>query len=193
MELADHYESGARANKSDPTSFRRQVSTTRTFAGRLSLRVAENFAKLQTTKDDTIPLAFPYPQGSAAPVPQLTKIYNGILPTTTEVAAVQKRALERGVLLSTCSAAGAPGDTAKMQEILKSAEAKVPRATFVLAMANSLYDAAQLYSRQKLDDPQKAEIFCTRAQEALKTIPESKDTKELNGKIQTALKKIKTA
>jgi predicted transglutaminase-like cysteine proteinase len=67
----------------------------------------------------------------------------------------------------------------------------VPRATFEMAMAQDLFNASQLYTPRKLDEPQKLAIFCQRAQEALKSVPESKESKELAAKIQNALKRVK--
>jgi hypothetical protein len=48
-----------------------------------------------------------------------------------------------------------------------------------------------LYVGDKLDQPQKVEIFCQRAQAALSGVPESKEAKDLNARIQAALKKAK--
>jgi hypothetical protein len=59
-------------------------------------------------------------------------------------------------------------------------------------MATAMFDLSQLYSRQKLDDPEKFKTLCTRAQEALKTIPESKATKDLSAKIDKTLKASKS-
>ena len=103
-----------------------------------------------------------------------------------------KNAVQRAVLLSTCRAVGSPNDAARAQELFKAGDVKVPRAQFVLAMAGALHDSAQLYTRNKLDDPQKINIFCERAQEAVKGLPESKETKELLSKIQVTLKKSKS-
>jgi hypothetical protein len=191
MELADTYTAGARLNKSDPGEFRRQVSLNRGGANRLALRVAENFAKIDKLKADTVPLAFGYPKGTAAQPPQYTKLANGIALSETERDAVQKRALERGVLLAACRAAGAPNDTAKTEQILKNDNAQVSRDVFVAAMAETLFNEAQLYTRDKLDEPQKLEILCQRAQDALKGIPGTKETKALSGKFQEFLKKAK--
>lgn len=190
-ELADHYELGGRVNKSDPAAFRRPVSVYRGLANRLSLEFAEKFGKLAKLKGDTIPLAFGYPKGTAAPVPVLTKVASGIVLAPPDAEAAEKRALERGVLLAACRAAGAPGDTARTEQILKSPDATVPRATFEMAMAQDLFNASQLYTPRKLDEPQKLAIFCQRAQEALKGVPESKESKELAAKIQNALKRAK--
>jgi hypothetical protein len=190
-ELADHYEIGGRANKNDPSAFRRPMTTGRGVAGRLSLQFAENFAKFDKMKGDTVPLAFGYPKGTAAPAPGLSKIANGIILPQPEIESTEKRTLERGVLLAACAAAGAPDDTAKAESILKDPETKVPRSVFALAMAQSLYNASQLYTPRKLDDPVKLAIFVERAQETMKAVPESKDSKDLNIKIASALKKGK--
>jgi hypothetical protein len=111
--------------------------------------------------------------------------------TAPETESAQQRALERGVLLATCRAAGASDDTAKTEELLKTGAATVPRATFMTAMADSLFRLSQLYVPDKLDQPQKMEALIQRAQAALTGVPESKQTKELNGKMQAALKKMK--
>ena len=187
-ELADRYEAGARANKADPSSFRRNMNNYRGQAGRFALRFAEVFGDFQKSKDETVPLAFPYPTGSANPPLVLTKVASGISPTQADMNSAQKQNVDRAVLLAACNAAGAPDDPAKTQEILKAADAKVSRAVFVTAMAGALYDQSQLFSRLKLDDPEKMKILCNRAQDALKGIPESKQTKELTGKIEKTLK-----
>ena len=187
-ELADRYETGARANRADPATFRKNMSACRTQASQQALHFAEVFGAFLKGKDDSVPLAFPLPTGSAAPPLLLTRIATGILPSAADIDAAQKQNIDRTVLLAACAAAGAADDSAKAAEILKAPDAKVPRAVFVTAMANALFEQSQLYTRQKLDDPEKMKIFCTRAQEALKTVPESKETKDLNGKIEKAIK-----
>jgi hypothetical protein len=42
-----------------------------------------------------------------------------------------------------------------------------------------------------MDDPDKMKIFCSRAQDALKLLPASKQTDDLNKKIEATLKKSK--
>jgi hypothetical protein len=189
MELADHYEIGGRANKSDPSGFRKQVSNCRGYAGRLSMRIADKFGELQANKDERVPLAFPYPPGTASPVPQLDKVVRGMMIPEVEMDAAQKRALERGVLRAACRAAGAPDDSAKLQETLKAEGASVTRSVFMIAMADTLFEEAQLFGRMKLDQPEKLQILMTRAQDVLKSVPECKESKELSGKIQAELKK----
>ena len=108
-----------------------------------------------------------------------------------EIETAQKRAIERAVLLATCRAAGAKNDPAKAQDLLKAGPAKIPRAAFVEAIATALFEESQLYGHNKLDKPDTMKTFCARAQEALKTVPVSKESQDLDKKIQAALKKAK--
>jgi len=190
-ELADDYESGARANQSDPTAFRRPVSDYRGYANRLSLSFAEHAAKLDKLQGDSVPMAFGYPVGTAAPVAALTKVAGGIVLSAPEADAAQKRAIERGVLLAACRLSGAPEDTAKTESILKDPDAKVSRSAVVVGVAQTLYDESALYGPDKLDDPEKVTLFCDRAQALLKSVPESKESKELSAKLEKVLKKAK--
>ncbi|HXB70200.1 MAG TPA: hypothetical protein VNY05_18245, partial [Candidatus Acidoferrales bacterium] len=190
-ELADSYEIGGRINKSDPTAFRRSLRDYRGLANRLSLQFAENAAKTDKVQGDTFPLAFGYPVGTASPVPALTKVANGVVLTAPDAESAQKRAIERGVLLAACRVAGAPDDTARTEAILKAPDAKVARPALRLAMAQTLFNESQLYGPRKLDDPEKMMLFCQRAQDMLKNVPDSKSSKDLAAKLQTVLKKSK--
>jgi len=189
MDVADKLESGIRAKKADPGGFRKYISNSRSMAGSLSLQFAEQFMVFQKGKDDPIPLAFSFPSGSATPVPELSKASIGMPLQATEIEAAQKHAVERAILLETCRAAGAPDDSAKTLELFKSGKAQVSRAEFLMGMADSLYQQAQLYERRKQDDPEKLKVFSNLALGALKEVPESKRTKELSEKIQKGMKK----
>jgi len=189
-DLADAYDAGSHASRAQTITFHRQVNTYRGVASRLGLQFADTFANFQP-KEDYVTLAFPYPTGSPTEVVVLSKISKGTLPQDAEMEAAQRRTIERAVLLDTCRAAGASDDPAKVQEMLKSGEAKVPKAAFMQAMAAALFEESQLYTRNKLDEPDKMKIFCDRAQTTLKAIPASKETEDLDKKIQAALKKAK--
>jgi hypothetical protein len=191
MDLADNYEYGARANKANPTPFRRRVSDYRGMAGRMSLQFAETFLKFFANKDPEIVLAFPFPTGSAGQVVALNKVANGIFPAEAEADAAQTRTLGRDVLLAVAKAVGAGEDTAKARALFQGADVKVPRATFILAMATALYDQSQLYGPLKLDTPEKLKMFANYALDAAKSIPETKESKALIAKIQAALKKAR--
>src|SRR5262249_29144732 len=143
LDVADNLEYGVRAKKGDPGSFRKYISNYRSTAGRLTLNFAEAFMRFQKGKDDPVPLAFKYPNGSATPLQELTRAAEGMPLQPAEIESAQRRAVERQVLLETCRAAGAPDDTSKTLELFKSGNVQVPRSTFLAAMANSLYEQAQ--------------------------------------------------
>jgi hypothetical protein len=189
MDLADNFEYGVKAKKADPGGFRKYISNSRSTAGRLGLQFAEAFMRFQKGKDDPVVLAFHFPSGSAAPVPEFTRASVGQPLLPTEIESAQKHAIERAILLQTCAAAGAADDTAKALDLFKSGSAQVPRATFMTAMANVLYDQAQLFGPRKLDDPEKMKVFSNLASGALKDIPETKQTKELSAKLEAGMKK----
>lgn len=190
MDAADNYAVGVH-NSHEPSAFRRQVSQNRNSASQLALQFAEDFGKLDKIKGDTITLEFSYPKGTAAPVAQFTKVTTGIALTPTETETAQQRSVERGVLLETCRAAGAINDTAKTQDLLKTGVATVPRATFMVAMADSLFRFSQLYIKDKLDEPQKMDALIQRAQAALTGLPETKEIKDLKSDIDAAVKKAR--
>jgi hypothetical protein len=188
MDLADSFDAGVHANKNSPTEFRRRINAYRGEGNRLTLEFVEVFDKFQKGKDDPVPIAFPFPTGSAAPVPQLAKAAAGMMLQPGELEPAEKRALERGVLLAGCEASGAPEDPAKAQELLRPGTLQVPRSAFVTVMAGRLYDESRLYGARQIDDPQKMKMLCSRALDALKTVPETKQTKELGSKISKSLK-----
>ena len=189
-DLAEAYDAGGHANHVQAANFRRQVSSYRGAANTLALQFADTFSKFQS-KDEFVTLAFAYPTGSPTEVLVLHKIYGGVWPGDTELETAQKRAIEHALLLATCRAAGAKDDPAKAQDLLKTGEGKVPRAAFVQSMASALYEASQMYAHNKLDRPDTMKTFCARAQEALKTLPASKESTDLDKKIQAAMKKAK--
>jgi hypothetical protein len=190
MEAANAYEKGAKINKAQPEPFRRQMVLGRNAAGRLVLQFADKFEVFNKLTLDTVPLAFGNPRGSAAEVPQLLRASTGSMPAPPLVETALQQAIQRNVILAACKAAGFPNDPVKAGDLLTAPDAMVARATFQLAMANTLFSMAQMYSRDKLDDSEKMGILCQRAQNALKSVPESSDSKELTDKIVHALKQL---
>jgi hypothetical protein len=160
-------------------------------AARYSLQFAEALAKFQPKEQVT--LAFPYPPGSPSQAPVVTKVSMGEYLQGTEGQTAERRSVERGVLLETCRAVGAPNDTAKTLDLFKTQPVQTPRDTFSLAMANALYEQAQLYGRRKMDQPDRLKIFSERALQLLEKLPDSKQKKELTGKLKAALKDTKAA
>jgi hypothetical protein len=191
-DLAENFEYGMKANRANATAFRRHMNEHRTIAGRLALQFAEAFEKFETTnKEAMIPLAYSYPTGSAIPSGQLAKIAGGQLPQPAILEDVRRTHLQMHMLLSTTRAVGAPEDTAKTQDLFKRTPVDVPREIFFTEMANVLHDNAKLYAPAKLDDARRLEFFATHAMEALKPLPETKETKDLMAKIEKTMKLAK--
>jgi len=192
MDEADQYEAGGKVKKETPGDFFKPVSRCRTSAGRLTLHFADVLSKFTDTKADTVTIDFPFPPGTAAPISEFASVAKGgILPAAVADGA-EKRALQRGILLAMARAAGAPDDQPKADQILKSGAGKVPRATFMLAMAQTLYEESDLYSWKKENDRDKRMILCHRVQDVLKTIPESPDTKALSAKVEKVIAELLT-
>jgi hypothetical protein len=191
-ELGDRYELGARANRANPTPFRRQVTTARGYASGEAMQFAETFHRfLDANKDPSVALVFSYPIGNVAEPPQLGKLAKGMLLQPADMESLQTAMVRRGVLMGSCLAVGAPDDPAKTLELFKKGDVQVPRDTFLTAMASSLYEESQLFGSSKLDQPNRAKLLLSEATAALKTVPPTKQTKELQKKVESTLKKIK--
>ena len=192
IELADAWEAGARANRANPTPFRKQVSTLRSLASASAIQYTEDLHKVvQADKDPNILLAFAYPAGAIAPPAGLKRVSGGILVQDSERDLLQAAMLQRGVLLSVCAAAGSPDDAAATQEKMKTGELQVLRDAFILASVKSLQEQSDLFMGTKLDQPNRLKLMSQEALKALELLPQSKETKSLNDKIQARLKKAR--
>ena len=193
IELADSFETGARANKANPGNLRKHVSVARASATEAVMQFVDVFRKFLTSNTDKeILLAFDYPTGTTVQPPQLKKVMTGALLPDSEVDGARRASLHRGVLLATCRATGNGSDSAKTLAVFQQGEVKVPRDVFVRAMAESAYEQAKLFGPTKLDNPDRFRLVSQLALDALKTIPADKSTKELEKKVQDGLKKLKT-
>lgn len=189
MDMADTFDNGARASKTRSGEFRKRASDERRYAKQLTLQFAERYQDfLKAPKDDPVKLAFPFPSGSANVPPIVAKVGGGMLPQQSELDDGAIAVTQRAVVLETANAAGAPDDSVKAQEMFKSGDAKVARADFLLAMAEALHNQAQLFGPKKLDEPDKFRMLCEQALDTLKSLPETKRSKELKANIEKALK-----
>ncbi len=192
MQLADSFQHGGRANKANPTPFRRYSDEFFARSNRQALQFGQAFLNFQKSpKEASIELAMPYPKGNPMRHMALTKVENGILVTDDEVTAAEKQMLERGVLMATCRASGSKEDVAKAQQVFTQPPVKIPRETFMFAMAELLSEIAELYGPYRTYQPERLEFFADTAMAALKEVPESKETKELAKKIDETKKKAK--
>jgi hypothetical protein len=186
--LADKYEMGGRTNRDNPAPFRRQVSNLRVAASDAGVQLAESFHRL-SPEAKGVPLDFPFPAGNAAEPPGLQKVSNGTLISDAELELLQKAMLQRGVLMSVCDAVGARDNTAKALEIFQKGNVEAPAEVFRMAMATMLHESALVFGPDKLDQPNRVKLLCNEATQVLKTMPASKQTKDLSTKIQKTLKR----
>lgn len=166
-ELADRYTTGARFNRTNARALHQKASQYRTAAGRLALRFAQDVDRLPQIPLGKVPLAFALPKGSAAEPPLLTRIASGVEVAPAERDAAEAVAIQRGVLMTVCLAAGAPNDVAKARDILSQPSPDITREAFANAIAQLLKTESALFARDKLDDPQKLAAFQKRAEVVL--------------------------
>jgi hypothetical protein len=192
MELADAWETGARANRLNPTPFRRQVSTLRALASAAAIQFTEDIHRVvEGNKDSKIVLAFAYPAGAPAVPAGLKKVAGGIPVQDSERDLLQAAMLQRVVLLSVCAAVGSRDDAAAAQGKLVAGDFLASRDIFLLAAAQSLSDESELFTGTKMDLPNRLKLLSQEALKALAAIPQSKETKAVNDKIQARLKKAR--
>jgi hypothetical protein len=191
-EMADIYDTGAKANRNNPMPFRKEASALRSLAASSAMELAETVhASIDKDTADAVLLAFEFPSGSATQPPALKKVGDGMLLQDSEKELLQAAMLQRGVVMALCRMTGNPDDTAKTLDLFKAGEVKVPRENWRFAEAKLLFDQTELFGSTKLDQPNRMKLLCDESSKALKTVPPSKDTKALDTKIQAALKKIK--
>jgi hypothetical protein len=190
-DLADVYEKGARYNRTDAAGFREQVRLSRSAASTLSLQAAETFRRyLDTDKNASVSAAFAFPQADTPPAALLGKLNKGVLLKGAEAADLQKAMLHRGVSRAAARAAGIKPDAADAAEAFKK---EIPREQFLVATASTMVEQSRLFGVKKLDQPQRLQALCGLAQEAVRLVPQSANSKELQGKIKEAMGKRKTS
>jgi len=192
-ELANNFEFGARANKTNPTPFRTQLANYRRSAGQYALQYAETFLAFEK-HDHTqpVPLAFPFPTANPAKVTELDKIANGILLPGAQMPPIEKRVLSRAVVMAAAAAVGAGEDVAMAQQTLGDAGGQIDHDVFALCLAQTFYDLSWIFSRDKLNLPDRVELFCSEGLDAVKSIKqETKESKKIASDLEKMLKSVK--
>ncbi len=186
-ELTEQFEYGGRANKNNPTPFRRKAVDFRTLSERNATLLAElyaNYAKSQPEGDVNMAFGYP-PRGSFAVPGALSKIAQGQVFADGDIVTAQSGMLQRAVLLSVCAAVGAPKDGAKAQQMLKEPPVKAPRGPFELTMAQALYDASTIFGPMKGWQPvRQIRLLDLAAQALAKATGDAKEVKELKLKVE---------
>ena len=190
FDMAESYEAGAQANRANPTPFRKQVSASRSVASQEALEFAQEMQVfLAKDNEPNVTLACEYPTGSMGDPPGILRVSKGMLLPDAERDQLEQAMLQHGVAGTMSRILGTPDDAAKTLELFKTGEATVPRATFLYGAAKALHDLSALYAPTRLDLPNRLKVLDQEALEALKTVPETKQTKALTNRIQAALKK----
>jgi len=190
-ELADGYEAGAKFNRDNSLPLHKRLTDLRAAASHAAMdftQAVHSFAANDPSAD--VQLSFDFPPGSIAQPLSLRKVYSGAVLTDSEAQALEAAMAERGVIRMLCLAGGTAEDPAKALEKFKGGDVKTPRATFLYATAKTLFDASELFTSNKLDQPQRRRVMCEEALVALRSVPETSETSGLVARIQTALKKI---
>jgi hypothetical protein len=182
-ELAMDYDAGAKANVFKPMPLRKVSSDYLKLAESRALAFVETYREFKTNQDAAVTLDFAYPSADMAEIQEIKKIVAGSLPDERVRAAVERKLVEKAIAMAACAAVGAPKDTAKGQAVFQAGNVQAPREVFTLAMANNLHDQARLFVRDKLNIPQRVELFADEAAGALKQVKESKETKSLSAKL----------
>lgn len=192
-DLATTYENAAKANPFKPMPLRKVSSNYLKLAETRALEFGETFPKFEAgSQDANIVLEFGFPSADMTEARELPRLLAGNLPDEPTQATLERKMLEKSIALAACAAVGAANDPAKAQATFQAGHPQVPREVFLLAMANNLYDLAQLFGRKKLDLPQRLEFFVGEAKDALKQAKENKDTKALSAKLDKLLTESKT-
>lgn len=190
-ELADGYESGSHINKANSLAFHKQVMDLRAMASHAAMDFTQAVHMFSSRDPSSeVQLAFDLPPGSAADPPALRKAYAGMMMPEAETVMLETAMVERGVIRAVCQANGTEGDSAQALERFRAGEVKTPRATFLFAAAKTLFDVSDVFSANKLDQPQRRKVMLQEALAALHSIPETKEATSLATRVQAILKKI---
>ncbi|HLJ50839.1 MAG TPA: hypothetical protein VKU01_32735 [Bryobacteraceae bacterium] len=192
MELADTYDKGSQANKTNFAILHREASALRTLANTTALSEAELFHSFRVQrKDAQIALAFEFPPVNPPEPPALQRVSGGTPLPAGDLEELQNAMVQRGVIFAISRVLGAD-DPIKAQEVFKKGDVRVSRERFLTGMAESLFDQAELYDRKHINDPRKASIFCNEAAAALQGVPQDKEVNDLLQRIQKTQKTLPT-
>lgn len=189
-ELADAYEAGAPEARAQTAEFRRTVNDQRRTSKQYSIGLAGEITRFQkeAAGAEKISLEFAFPMGGAAEPATLLNIRKGTLPNDADRAAAHRQTVARGMVLQTAAVVGE--DVAKAQEMFKTLPVEVPRAVFLQGMAESIAEQATLFSRKKLQEPDKQKLLLDLASGCAKSAAEGVSDDKLKKKIKDLQTKI---
>lgn len=195
VELAQAYADGWKATRTEQTTYARQKNDNLLEAKRHAFDLFEEygaFAKDLASPPQPVVLEFSFPQGSAAQVTEMDRVYKGMSVTDAMQATAQDKMVQRGVIRAIGSVLATEDDAAGAQTALKSGRAEVPPARFVLAVAVAFNRLSGTFDRKALNEPEKQKLFQDRAVELSKKVLDMKpdaDTEKAAKKLQADIEK----
>ncbi len=159
-ELGDAYGDGAKENEGKAAQFMSSQQQYRRDARRHTIALGEGLGawRKQIGSASTISIDFPLPPGSGNQSPILTSVSEGLSPNENQAGSVKSQTLERSLLLSAASVAGAGEEIAKARSAFENTPIEVAAAPFFLAVAQAVVDRSEIFGRRNLMEPAK-EVF----------------------------------
>jgi len=118
---------------------------------------------------------FAFPAETPAESPLLANIRKGVLPQEAELRQMERATIKRGVVQQAASMVGAGADAAKAGEMFKTQPVKVPRAIFLYALAEGLFEEAKIFDQKRMNEPETKRSLYTIALNCLQPASEAGD------------------
>jgi hypothetical protein len=171
FELAEAHQLGAQENPGNVAAFHRATSTYRSRSRVASLALAQmvSDAGKYFGSVDSIPLDISLPAGSSTPSPIVASIKTGRMAQDSQAQAVEDYTIRRAVVLAICEAWGVDldGDAAGGQ--LRADHRGIPKPRLLATVGKALYEQAELFARERLDDRDKRALLLDLSAELLQS------------------------
>ena len=141
-----------------------------------------------------MPLEFPFPKGTGAPVTELERVYGGLPLGAEQRGPVKVKALDRGVVRAVSTVLTSADDSAGAQQALQSGRAEVPAARFLLAAATMMEKFSPIFDRRGLGGLEVVRKRTLKTIERVLALEPDEETaaaaKELQADLEKALKAL---
>lgn len=184
MDWADVWEEGSKSARDKHLDFKRSASTMRATANQMVMRAAEiTHKRVSALKDTDLAFTAALPSYSAELPIEAQRVKKGVALQKAEQAPALLKMQQRGVLQSFAEFAGSGKDIDKARDLLSKGDFKIPKDTFLLAIARQYTDLADIYGPKKLDQSGQVTLLCAEADAALALAAPSADVKAQQKKI----------
>jgi hypothetical protein len=173
FELSEAYETGAQESRTQIAAFQRAASTYRSHARLASLALAQMAAETDRHfgRVDTIPLHFPMPPGSTSASSVVASVKVGHLTHQDQLTAAEEYSVRRAIILLVGEAtkaisAGSAPDPGEGPAALSVA---IPKPRLLAVVGRVLYEQADLFAENRLNDPGKYALLLDLSERLLET------------------------